>query len=270
VENPKNGIEPTKKIVLSDENAINTKSAVPFYYQLQLYIEDKIKNNHWQPGQKLPSEKELCDHFNVSRTVVRRTLSELASDNLVETIKGKGSFISSKKFAWHLMQSLQGFYDDAVESGQDVFTNVLELVDVPATGEIAEYLQLQPGEIVTKMRRLRFADGEPIVVVTTYVPKYLCPNMVNVDFRHESLYRYMREEYGLVIAEGTRTIESINATEELANLLQVEAGAALSLLKSVGWTKEGTPLEFYVAWHRGDRSRFQVRLVAADSKEISL
>jgi len=263
MDNSENGIVLSKKIILSDEDAINTKSAIPFYYQLQLYIEDKIKSNQWQPGQKLPSEKKLCDHFNVSRTVVRRTLSELASDNLIETIKGKGSFVSSKKYAWHLMQSLQGFYDDVVERGQVVYTNVLELIDVSATSEIAEFLELEPGEIVTKMKRLRFADGEPIVVVTTYIPKKLCPNLVGVDFRHKSLYAYLREECGLIIAEGVRTIESVNATDELARLLQVADGAALSLLKSVGWTKDGTPLEYYVAWHRGDRSRFQVRLVSA-------
>ena len=39
---------------------------------------------------------------------------------------------------------------------------------------------------------------------------------------------------------------------------------------SVGWTRDGTPLEYYVAWHRGDRSKFQVRLVSADSQELLL
>ena len=253
----------SEQIVLSDADVIDSQSAIPFYYQLQLYIEQKIKNNAWKPGQKLPSEKNLCDHFNVSRTVVRQTLSELASDNLIETIKGKGSFVSAKKHAWHLMQNLGGFYDDAVTRGQEVTTRVLEQEDIPANSEIAEFLLLQPGEIVTKMKRLRFGDGEPLVVVTTYIPKKLCPDLVNVDFTDRSLYAHLREVYGLVIAEGIRTIESVNASDELARLLEVEKGAALSLLKSLGWTKDGTPLEYYVAWHRGDRSRFQVRLVSS-------
>ena len=253
-----------QQIILSEESVIDANSAIPFYYQLQLHIEEKIQSGEWKVDQKLPSEKDLCEHFNVSRTVVRRTLSNLASENLIHTIKGKGSFVKRKQHAWHLMQSLQGFYADAVESGQEIYTEVLEHTDIQAAGEIAEYLQLQPGELVTKMKRLRFLDGEPIVVVTTYIAKKLCPDLVNVDFTHRSLYAYLREEYSLVIAEGTRTIESVNATAELAEQLQVEEGAALSLLKSIGWTKDGIPLEYYIAWHRGDRSQFTVRLVSTD------
>ncbi|MGD8586982.1 MAG: GntR family transcriptional regulator [Chloroflexota bacterium] len=257
-----------QQIVLSDESVIDVSSAIPFYYQLQLHIEKKIQSGEWKVGQQLPSEKDLCEHFGVSRTVVRRALGDLESQNLISKRKGKGSFVKPKQHAWHLMQSLQGFYADAIESGQDVFTEVLEHSDIPAAGEIAEYLQLQPGELVTRMKRLRFLDGEPVVVVTTYIPKKLCPDLVKADFRYRSLYAYLSEEYGLVIAEGVRTIESINATDELAALLQVEDGAALSLLTSVGWTRDGTPLEYYVAWHRGDKSRFQVRLVSADSREF--
>ncbi|KAA3660980.1 MAG: GntR family transcriptional regulator [Chloroflexi bacterium] len=254
----------TGQIVLSDESAIDVSSAIPFYYQLQTILEEKIQSGEWKVGQKLPSEKDFCEHFNVSRTVVRKTLSNLASENLIHTMKGKGSFVKPKQHGWHLMQSLQGFYSDVVGKGQVVNTEVLELSDIPASGEIAEYLQLKPGEIVTIMKRLRFLDGEPILVVTTYIPKKLSPDLVNVDFRNRSLYAYLREENGLVIAEGTRTIESINATKELAEQLQVEDRAALSLLKSLGWTKDGTPLEYYVAWHRGDRSQFRVRLVSSE------
>jgi GntR family transcriptional regulator len=253
----------SEQIVLSDQDVIDFESAIPFYYQLQLYLQEKIKSEEWKSGQKLPSEMSLCDHFNVSRTVVRQALGELASDNLIETVKGKGSFVGSKKHAWHLMQSLQGFYEDAVERGQKVKTRVLELEDLPATSDVAEFLGLKRGEIVTKMKRLRYADDEPLVVVTTYIPKKLCPDLVKEDFSDRSLYAYMHERYNLQIAEGTRTIESVNASEELADLLEVEPGAALSLLRSIGWLSDGTPLEYYVAWHRGDKSRFQVRLVSA-------
>jgi GntR family transcriptional regulator len=259
-----------ENIVLSDQAVIDFESAIPFYYQIQLYIQEHINSEEWVSGQKLPSEKELCDHFNVSRTVVRQALGGLESDNLIETIKGKGSFVNPKKHAWQLMQSLQGFYENAVASGQTIKTKVLELEDIPAPTEIAEFLKLESGERVTKMKRLRFADDEPILVVTTYIPKKICPDLVNVDFSDKSLYVYLRESCGLVIAEGIRTIESVNASEELSNLLQIEDGAALSLLRSIGWTSDGTPLEYYVAWHRGDRSRFQVRLVADNSQDKSI
>lgn len=240
---------------------IDFDSAIPFYYQLKQFIKKMIESEQWKPGQNIPSENEFCEIFNVSRTVVRQALLELETDQQIEVIKGKGRYVSKKKQSWQLMASLKGFYEDAVASGQKVDTKVLEQKDIPATDEIANFLRIKPGEIVTKLKRLRFIDGEPILVVTTYTPKKLCPTLVDVDFSKGSLYQYLREEYGFVISEGIRTIESINASREVASLLAVKTGAALSLLKSVGWLDDGTPLEYYIAWHRGDKSRFQVRLV---------
>ena len=81
-----------------------------------------------------------------------------------------------------------------------------------------------------------------LVVVTTYIPKKLCPDLVKVDFCEKSLYAYLREDHGFVIAEGIRTIESVNASDELAGLLQVEKGAALSLLKQYRLVARWNPL----------------------------
>ena len=250
------------RIILQADDRIDLSSAIPFYYQLQQHLEAKINAGIWEAGCKLPSEKSLCDHFGVSRTVVRQALNGLASNNLIETQKGRGSFVATPKHTWQLMQSLSGFQENTVAQGQTIRTQVLALEVVPATGEIAEYLKLDVGTPVTMLKRLRFVDEEPIVVVTTYLPESLCPNLVEEDFTHRSLYDLLAANYDLVISEGIRSIEAINASAELAEQLQLEDGAALSLLKSIGWLADGTPLEYYVAWHRGDRSRFQVRLVA--------
>lgn len=248
--------------VLDNEDSIDFNSAIPYYYQLQQCLEAKISLGQWEAGQKLPGEKKLGDHFGVSRTVIRQALNELASNSLIETQKGKGSFVSAPKHAWQLMQSLSGFNENAIACGQAIQTEVLELKLVPASGEVAESLQLAAGEPVTMLKRLRFVDGEPIVVVTTYIPEKICPDLVDEDFTDASLYEMLATKHNLAIAEGVRTIESVTATSDLSQLLQVKEGAALSLLKSIGWLADGTPLEYYVAWHRGDRSRFQVRLVA--------
>lgn len=254
------------QIMLREGDVIDFGSVIPYYYQLQQHLASRIQSGLWESGQKLPSEKELCEHFGVSRTVVRQALNKLTSDNFIDTRKGKGSFVAASKHAWHLMQDLSGFYQDAVAAGQTVKTQVLELEIVPASSEIAEYLRLEEGAPVTMLKRLRFLDDEPILIVTTYISEQLCPGLADHDFTDISLYELLKNEYGLVIAEGVRTIESVSASPELAKLLQVKKGAALSLLTSIGYLADGTPLEHYVAWHRGDRSRFQVRLVSSNSK----
>jgi GntR family transcriptional regulator len=229
-------------------------------YQL---IKQKIQSGAWQPGRKLPSEHELCDHLSVSRTVVRQALSELANEELISTHKGKGSFVSGVKHNRHLMDSLSGFYDDAVASGQDVYAQVLDFRLVDASDEVAQFLNIPKGDRVIFLKRLRHIDGEPVMLGTTHIPERFCPGLLDEDLTHQSLYRVLANKFNLQIAEGVRTIESVNASESLAELLQVEVGAALSMITGIMYLRDGTPLEYGISWHRGDRSRFQVRLVNA-------
>ncbi len=250
---------------LADTVIIDHQSVVPYYFQLYQYMTRKIRAGEWPPGHKLPSEKELCDLLGVSRTVVRRALSDLAADGLINTYRAKGSFVANVKTGWQLMQTMGGFYDDATRHGKKVITKVLQLDLIPATGVVAEKLQLAEQEYVVRLRRLRHVDGEPVVVAVTHLPAQLTPGLVNEDFREASLYDLLARKYGLVLAGGIRTIESVNASEEEAKLLKVPVGAALSKLTSVGYLKDGTPLEYFVAFHRGDRSKFEVRLFNPDS-----
>jgi GntR family transcriptional regulator len=257
----RNAPNASSPIVLTDTDVIDFKSVIPYYYQLQEHLMSKIRSGDWKPGQKLPSEHELCTHFEVSRTVVRQALNGLASEDLIITHKGKGSFVAAPKIAWKMMQSLSGFYDDAVASEKSISTQVLDLKVIPAEDEVAQFLHLAEGTPVIMLKRLRYLDGEPVVLTVTHIPERLCPELVNEDFTDQSLYRILASKYGFVLSEGIRTIESINAPQSLARLLGVDTGAALILLKSVGSLRDGTPLEYFIAWHRGDRSRFQVRLI---------
>jgi GntR family transcriptional regulator len=168
------------------------------------------------------------------------------------------------------MENLTGFYDDAVSQGQKVNTQVLELDVIPADEEISSFLEISINTPIIKLRRLRFINGEPVVVVNTYIPERLCPGLVKEDFSNQSLYHVLLEKYGLEAAQGIRTIESVNAFPQIAKLLGVSEGAALTLLKSTSRLADGTPLEYYISWHRGDRSRFTVHLVNPKRSEILL
>ncbi len=148
-----------------------------------------------------------------------------------------------------------------VERGHTPVTQVLKHDVVSANPKVAARLNLEPGTPVIEIDRLRSVEAEPIVLVTTYLPYALCPKVVGADLSGQSLYAFLERECGLEIARGHRTLEAVPANEYEARLLQVEKGAALVMLDSVGYLKDGTPIEYYHALHRGDRSRFEVELV---------
>jgi len=246
---------------LSIPNVIRRDSPVPYYYQLEEFLKEGIENGAWKPGQKIPSEAELCEIFDVSRTVVRQALSELVHEGVLYRRKGKGTFVAELKIRESLVQHLTGFYEDMVALGLKPSTKVLEQKVIPAPLKIADALGLEEGEPVVMIDRLRFVDGEPIVLVVTYLPEKLCPGLAKEDLSTQSLYAILEKKYGLELVYGRRTLEAVMATEEEAKLLETEEGDPIVLLRSISYLKDGRPIEYFKALHRGDRSRFEVELV---------
>ncbi|MCL5744908.1 MAG: GntR family transcriptional regulator [Acidobacteria bacterium] len=240
---------------------IDRKSPIPYYFQLSSHIEAKIKAKEWHPGQFLPSEEELCNSVGVSRTVVRQAMAELERKGMIAKQNGKRSSIAFPKYEGGLMQTLSGFYEDALAKGQEPSTKVLEFKVIPARAEVAEALKLSEGEPVVMLNRLRSLNGEPEVLVITYLPLRKCSTLLEEDFTNQSLYEVLKRKYGLRITQGFRTIEAIALDRSDARLLGLRGGTPALLLKSVGMLEDGTPLEYFIAKHRGDRSKFEVRLV---------
>ena len=88
----------------------------------------------------------------------------------------------------------------------------------------------------------------------------MCSEILSVDLTTKSLYAILEDDLGLTLARATRTLEAVSAGAELAAHLGVRAGAAVLLLKSLTFLPSGQPLEYFIAWHRGDRSCFEVQL----------
>jgi GntR family transcriptional regulator len=242
-------------------STIDKNSPIPYYIQLKETLCEKIEHGEWKAGDQIPSEPDLCRMFDVSRTVVRQALKDMAYEGRIVRKKGKGTFVAEPKISESLIQDLTGFYQDMEERGHTAVSQVLKQGVVQANSRVARSLSLAPGALVIEIQRLRFVQDEPIVLVTTYLPYALCPKLLEADLTHRSLYQFIEAECLLLIARGRRVIEAVAANEVEAQLLQVAQGAPLILINSVSYLGDGTPVEYYHALHRGDRSRFEVELL---------
>jgi GntR family transcriptional regulator len=240
---------------------IDLDSHIPYYIQVEEVIRTRIREGVWVPGDRLPSEAELCEMFDVSRTVVRQALQNLIHEGLIKRRKGKGSFVAERKITEQLAQKLTGFYQDMVEQGLQPETQVLKQVIVPASPEVAYHLKIEANTPVTEILRLRSVQQVAIMLVTTFVPYALCPNLVNENLTNQSLYALLENRYGVYIVRGRRIIQAVLAKEYEAKLLGVRPGAPLLRLDSTSYDRSGTPVEYYFAYHSGDRSQFEVELI---------
>ncbi len=240
---------------------IDRDSFIPYYIQVIDALTEYIENNHLQPDHQLPGEVDLCDAFEVSRTVIRHALQEMEYKGLIYRQKGRGTFVAKPKIHEGLFQELTGFYQDMVAKGHNPRSKVLKQEQVPANPKVAAYLDLEVDTPVIQIDRIRYINDEPIVYVTTYLPYQLCPELLNVDLTEQSLYAYLEDNHDLLISRGKRYLEAVPANQLEAELLEVDVGSPLILLNSVSYLSDGQPVEYFHALHRGDRSRFETELV---------
>jgi GntR family transcriptional regulator, N-acetylglucosamine utilization regulator len=250
-------------VQLQNPPPIDRSGASPLYYQLRQWLASRILSGELRPGAQLPGDHELSERLGVSRSVVRQALSELRHDGLIERERGRGTFVASQKTAQGLIGGLRGLADDAALRGQTVESTVLRLAETPADELVAKLLRLDPGEPVVELERLRLLDGEPWVLVVSRLPAKLVPGLAERDFGgSESLYRILREDYSLPIVSSVRRVEAAVTDAREAHLLRIRAGEPLLVLRSIGYTTGGLPLDYFIARHRGDRCTFEVSLPA--------
>ena len=264
-----NGGDYTVKLISSGNNNIDKDSVIPYYYQIKENLKYLIEEKKLAEGERIPSEMELCQAYGVSRTVVRQALNELASEGLIIKSKGKGTFVARPKIIGSLMQNIHGFHKDMTRKDLTIKNKVLEFSVIKAGKKVSDKLQLKPGLEIFKLVRLRFINNEPIVYVTSYIPHSFCPNLLNEDFSKQSLYNTLEEKYGLEIASSHRNIEAVSAPEEISALMGIEKKAPLLLLGSISYLKNGLAVEYFEAFHRGDRSGFAVELIRAPGQNMA-
>jgi len=245
---------------------INFSSYIPLYIQLHDVLKEKIESKEWTDGARLPGENELCQEYRVSRTVVRQALLELEMTGYIIRRKGRGTFANSAKVNEGLAQNLTGFYEDMVERGQNQKTVVLNTSTILADSYLAQKLGVNVGNPIIEIRRQRFVNNEPLVVVTSYLPAHLCPQLIKTDLTDRSLYSYLETECKLTASRAYRTIEACLASREDAEYLGINAGDPVIRLESVSYLENGLPFEFYRAFHRGDRARFEINLMRVHDK----
>lgn len=254
------GCEGIEAMIGFERLSVDKETPIPLYYQLKLQVQEMIDSGALRVGDMLPPESELCECLDVSRPTVRQAFSELVAEGRLTRQKGKGTFVSRPKIDVRFLQKLESFNDQMRQKGLTPSTKMLSLCKTPGVRQVNEKLLLAPEEALISMIRLRFGDGEPVVCVDTFMPYARFPDILNQDFERVSLYERLEALYGARVCRVHREIEAANANRREAELLGIENGHAICLVKTVGYTESDLPVEYSVARYRGDRNKFSIDL----------
>lgn len=235
-----------------------SQASQPLYHRVYREIAKEIESGALQPGDRLPSERWLCDELGVSRATVRRAIEELASDGLVEG-RGRGSFVTGDAIV-EPPNTLMSLSELGRSRGLEASSRVLAAELRPATIDEAEAFGIAPGAEVFELQRLRMLDGLPISVDHNRVPLRIVPNAALLDFTTASLYEALERE-GHPPARADYELEARGADDYEADLLGLPTGAPVLFATTVAIGEDGRVLDLGSTVYRADRYRFQATLM---------
>lgn len=233
--------------------------AKPLYQQIAEAITGQIQAGELLPGQRLPSEHELSEQYQVGRNTIRHALSELAADGIVESVQGVGTFVVESHTP-KTAEVLYGFSQEMDQRGKAVTSRVLEANLIDADPFLARRLNLQLGAAVVFLYRLRLMDGEPAAIERAYLPHASFPEILDHDFSRESLYEVLSKEYGMRPDHAEQEIGAELATDQVAELLTLSQPAPVLVIRRETHTADGTVIEYVESEFRADRFRFYTNL----------
>lgn len=235
-------------------SATNT-SGMPIYFQIADAIRQKIRKRELLTGDRLPSEHELISLYGASRGTVRKALQHLLQEGLIQTFPGKGSVVASPGIEYDAGKVLGYFSHVAKEAGRVPTGKTLMMKMLPEAPDfVQEKLHIGDGEPVLFLKRLRFIDGEPWTLETSWFRKEIGEIIQKLDIESGSLYEGLQKE-GISFLRSKNRIAAQILTDEDCYLFEQPQGTAALNLSRVMYLEDDTPFEYSEDLFRSDKMR---------------
>ncbi len=242
---------------------LNASLGVPLHRQIFLVMKEAILSGNYEDGALLPGEQDLSRSFDVSRATMRRALSDLQSEGLIEKRHGRGTFV--KKAARNETPSLHEstFFNQLREAGK-MKVKVLEFEYLVPPPQVRAELKLAANQVAQRAVRLRFLGNQPVLHLTTYVPEHIGRTYTRTDLGQKPLYDLIQRS-GAPYTKAVQTIEATLAAPSVATVLKLETGTPLLHIKRCVFDKDGNPVEYLSALGVSDFNK--IRMILGDEGE---
>lgn len=234
----------------------------PLYLQLKRWIEDAINNGAINPGDALPSERDLALKVDVSRVTVRKAVAQLVQEGVLVQRHGSGTFVAppTQRVEQSLSQ-LTSFTEDMARRGMEVHAEWLDRALYVPSPEETVILGLSSGEKVARIARLRLTGETPLAIERASLSGTILPEPAAIG---DSLYKHL-DLSGNRPTRAIQRIRAANLGEDDAHLLQVPVGSAGLNIERTSYLPSGRVIEFTRSIYRGDTYDFVAELRLGDS-----
>lgn len=235
------------------------------YDELALLLEGRIVGGVLAPGERLPSEAELCAEFNLSRVTVRKSLAVLSASGLVRTRHGRGTFVADPlprraSATRSLGPTYMAFIDDLKVEGLVAPMKVLDRRELRAGPEIADRLGIAPDDRVVRFRWVRSSENVAVAYGIDHVTFEVGRRITLAGARSSPSLVDAFERAGTWPTENIQSLTPVLALPDVARRLRVDAGSPVAQIDGVGLDRAGDPFESYRLW-LSPSYRLQLRFI---------
>ena len=231
--------------------------AAPLYAQIRDALRAKIQSEEFPPGGMIPPEVELQRAFQVSRHTVRQALDALVAEGHLVRSRGKGTFVLQRRIDEPLPKLLS-FTQEMHRRGARPSARDVKVSWVRPSSALCEGLQVTPEDRILRIERTRCADGAPIAVTISHLPRWV--GLTGQEDFSGSLYEVLQSHAGLKFGKAFQFIEAEPAGSSLARALGVRRGTPVLVLRRTLFADDGRTIEYVEGFYRADRYRYSIWL----------
>lgn len=245
---------------------IDHTSKLPLYELIEENFRQLILSEKLKIGDPIPPEEELSECYGVSRMTVHHALGDLARQGWIVRRQGIGTFVKTV-VSTRIAPSMLSFTEQMRAIGRTPSSRIVAIQVIPASGEIAGHLNIHADEPVIKLTRIRMADGDPILLESTYLSQAHFPGLENANvLETQSLYEYLDVHYGAKVVTMDQTLEPVLLSSTDAALLEAEPASPAILSEIIAYGSDRRPIEyswsvtssakckFYFSFRRGENA----------------
>ena len=227
----------------------------PLYSRIQEYIAELILSGKLAPETKIQSEREFSEDLGVSRMTVRRALTELVNEGLLERKHGSGTYVAKPKVTYESVELVN--YIEAMQQRNIATTSqLLEFSEIVASRRLAELLKIEIGNPIYRVDILRLANRVPVILERVFFPCVRFPKLEDWDLEKSSIYDLLTMAYNVKLGRISQTVEAVAAADTVAQQLRIEENSPLLMLSRIIYQKEtDEPVVFSHDFLRSDYAR---------------
>ena len=226
----------------------------PLYTRIQEYVADLILSGKLAPDSKIQSERDFSEDLGVSRMTVRRAITELVNEGLLERKHGSGTYVAKPKLTYQAGE-LTNYIEAMQKRNIATASQLLDFDQVAASKRLAAFLELQIGDPIYRVSILRLANRVPVVLERVFVPCARCPGLEEWDLEKTPVYDLLTDAYHITPGRISQTVEAVVAADAVAQQLRVDEGFPLLLLSRITFERSQAPIVFSQDFLRGDYVR---------------